>query len=139
MNTEPEVPAEEVQDTPEPEESPAPEDMPQDEGGDSSYEGEDNPFVLTPDADTEITNADGTQIQISNEETNTGGGTEGYSDAPMNNEPQNSDIPQNTAPGSGGGSQGSGDHGDENTAADGTTLYSFNVERGADGAYHQKN
>ena len=134
------VPVEDTPDEPEMQDAPAPEEMPADEGGEDTGEEDYNPFVLTPDADTEITNADGTQIQISNEETNTGGGTDGYSNAPVS-----SDVPQNTAPGSGsgsgesGGSGGSGDSGDQNTAADGTTLYSFNVQRGSDGAYHQTN
>jgi hypothetical protein len=37
------------------------------------------------------------------------------------------------------GSGGNGDRGDENKSANGTVLYSFNVQKGADGVYRQTN
>ena len=88
------------------------------EGGETQSEGGsvEGSFTLTPDSGTDITNSDGTHIEISNPETNTG------------------DSGNNQAP-----SGGSSDPGDQNTASDGTTLYSFNVKRAADGTYHQTN
>ena len=94
---------------------------PDDQGGEPSGDngdgGNGGGFTLTPDSDTDITNSDGTHIEISNPETNTGGDTGGYNPAPS----------------------GGSDPGDQNTASDGTTLYSFNVKKGADGRYHQTN
>ncbi|MBQ9361439.1 MAG: hypothetical protein IJT96_10445 [Lachnospiraceae bacterium] len=95
-----------------------PEDQGGEPSGDNGDGGNDGGFTLTPDSDTDITNSDGTHIEISNPETNTGGDTSGYDPAP---------------------SGGSSDPGDQNTASDGTTLYSFNVKKGADGRYHQTN
>ncbi len=99
----------------------APDEAAPSEGGEENPDGGsgDGGFTLTPDADTEITNSDGTHVEISNPETNTGGGTDDY-----------------TAPS--GGTERT-DPGDQNTASDGTTLYSFNVKKGPDGRYHQTN
>ena len=78
----------------------------------------DDGFTLTPDSNTDITNSDGSHVEVSEPETNTGGGDE-Y-------------IPPS-------GGTASTDPGDLNTASDGTPLYSFNLKKGADGTYHQTN
>ncbi len=131
----PPVPEEpEAEPEPEPEaetESSAPPEEPPSEGENTEGEGGEDggssggqgSFTLTPDSETEITNSDGSHIEVSEPETNTGS-----SDEPA---PQPVSNP--------GGSPGGGDPGDQNTASDGTTLYSFNVQKGADGRYHQTN
>ncbi|MBQ9606927.1 MAG: hypothetical protein IJV16_07105, partial [Lachnospiraceae bacterium] len=109
---------EDIQEEPQEEDVYEDTEAPDDNGGEPSQDdggSSEGGFTLTPDAGTDITNSDGTHIEISNPESNTG----------------NNDY--NPAP------SGGSDPGDQNTASDGTTLYSFNVKRGADGTYHQTN